>query len=121
MKVSQTLRAARELIVRDGWCQGISRGSQRCADYAIRDAVRGHRSGFEVPDFQQRFTDSIGYLSVAATGKTSLSTITWNDAEGRTVEEVLAAFDGAICLAKRDEAKVEATFACRAVLSNRLK
>ena len=88
---------ARELLVKGGWCQhaAFSGTGARCAIGAILSvspkllALEGHNAniGFRARDFLSK---AVGNQVVGV----------WNDVQGRTLEEVLAAFDKAIELSK---------------------
>lgn len=81
------LREARELLVRDGWCQGEYRaGNGRlCLVGAVFSATPYPAS-------------ALGRLEAIQSGA-----LGWNDAPGRTVDEVLALLDRAIGEAEREE------------------
>ena len=85
MTTRETLIAARAAIVACGWAQGCYRNTrgQVCALGAI-EAATG-RMGAEGEPAAAALTLAVGGRLAA-----------WNDAPGRTVEEVLSAFDRAI-------------------------
>ena len=94
MSVIEVLRSARDDIKDNGWFHGRERiwrdrhGSTTCAAVAIEDACV--RFGFKYGEAFEPFRKAIGRRDV----------ICWNDAPGRTKEEVLAAFDRAIEIAE---------------------
>lgn len=94
LDVTEVLKAARERIAK-GWTQGMStreddHGTEIawCASGAIKHAV--DEEGCVGCVARRGLEQSIGGGSIAG----------WNDAEGRTQAEVLAAFDKAIALAE---------------------
>ncbi|RJQ09405.1 MAG: hypothetical protein C4558_06295 [Dehalococcoidia bacterium] len=94
MTTAEFLRAAKARLEEDGWTQGefgVDR-SPHCVVGAlvrVRDALGDVQIG--APE---------AFLA-RAVGRHSI--IAWNDAPGRTVEEVYAAFDKAIALAEAEE------------------
>ena len=94
----EILRRARELLVRDGWAQHVilSGDGRRCLMGAIIHAGQPTPAD---PEGNRRWAavepvcKVIGHRFIGQ----------WNDAPGRTFEEVLAAFDRAITM---EEAKV---------------
>lgn len=94
MSVIEALKSAKLEIQQYGWHYGRERDWQHrngttCAGVAIEDAcVR-----FNLRDGEafEPFRKAIECRDV----------LTWNDAPGRTVEEVLAAFDRAIAIAEK--------------------
>lgn len=83
-ETTKLLMAARERIER-GWCQGAGRSREGvCAIVALADAAE--------PDDREAFTAAHLLMSRIVGGGLS----DWNDAPGRTKEEILVAFDRAI-------------------------
>lgn len=79
---AMVLREAAAIIERDGWCQGDYRdGKKRCAVGAIADA--------RPPDWPDRLFDAVDSAIEAVVGTAILPD--WNDAPGRTKDEVIAA------------------------------
>lgn len=93
MTIATVLEKSRKLIL-EGWCQGdLSRykygETQYCSIGAVNDTASMDRSKGE-------WAGAIYYLSISMGN----SITGFNDSPGRTKEEVLAAFDKAIELAK---------------------
>ena len=88
MKSSAILERARNLLTTDGWCQRINYlDGKRCSWGAIGASTTGS-------------LDRVSYYLKTAAGARYISE--WNDQKGRTVGQVLSAFDKAIELAKQD-------------------
>lgn len=103
MTTLDVLREALGRIERDGWCQGYSVGKDGsvCALYAIEGAagcVTDDDFAFRRPPTPARAlaNDAASAVLQAAGVTVPKQLVDWNDAEGRTVEEVIAAFRGAI-------------------------
>jgi hypothetical protein len=80
---------AKELILRDGWVQGVYRYKEgRCISGALKDASR--ELGFDTTSNEQDFID---YMRARTNvmRRTGGMLPTWNDKSKRTKEEVLAA------------------------------
>lgn len=91
MKTSEVLRAAKKRLVERGWCQGtFEDGEGRCC--SIGAINRASPPCGQWPALLS-FGDVVGG-----------SVFVWNDAPGRTLEEVLAAFDKAIAAEEAKEA-----------------
>lgn len=84
------LRKARTRIALYGWTQGMNQ------DELGRTCVEGALLSTGHPGAEQRWA---AYCLVHALGDRNV--IGWNDAPGRTKEEVLALFDRAIALAEQ--------------------
>jgi hypothetical protein len=100
----KVLRAAKVVLTREGvWSQrlGFSNidGSCMCAHGALNLAITG------CPDTVETAHPAVIALVSAIGGDAYAHIWDWNDAPGRTVEEVLAKFDEAIAA---EEAKVAA-------------
>ncbi len=82
----QMLLDAADLLERDGWCQGAYQDDDghHCALGAL-DAVFGSKTSFKAIDWSayarvnERLQDAVG-----------LQIVHWNDAKGRTAEEVIS-------------------------------
>lgn len=83
------LLAGRRNLVMFGWIQGRfgSRDGGFCAVGAIPETVECIKPGLEI-------------LRIAVTGDAGESVATWNDANGRKLRHVLAAYDEAIEIAE---------------------
>jgi hypothetical protein len=100
--ISEQLRAARQLLVDEGWWQAgpgaaIHRGRNCTLMAAYWQAER---------DDQADLRDRLYAYLCQAIGTQSEATHTiarWNDTPGRTLDQVLAAYDRAIDLAEHDE------------------
>jgi hypothetical protein len=94
MTAAEILRSAKELLIRDGWCQFrmMSPDGEHCMVGAV------NRDGLSYRHIHQAhqclkisiWGDCDNYLNLLTS---------WNDTLGRTVDEVLAKFDEAIALA----------------------
>ena len=97
VSTAEVLREAKTLIMRDGWIQGrmydamhghCMHGALTRACEAIR-STRNIRPGAPLPSIDAVFALQEAILEPVAA---------WNDRPGRTVREVLDAFDRAIAL-----------------------
>jgi hypothetical protein len=94
MTTAQTLRAAREKVITDGWWDGgDSEGV--CVANACMD-VSGRAWDVDRMLICRLLGDEAGR-------EQATTIFNWNDAPGRTVEEVLALFDEAIAAAEAQE------------------
>ena len=94
-QVAADLRAAAEVLRRDGWCQSRSHAStgEHCAAGAIEAAVDPNwqtSSGWEAEQ-NVRFGAALN----AVQRRIDLVLTGWNDAPGRTADEVIAALEAA--------------------------
>ena len=96
MTTVEILRMAKELLVKRGWWQGgfVAPGKDvascpLCAEAAVNIAATGEVEGSDGSRPARMVLDRV-------VGGTLFA---WNDSEGRTLAEVLAAFDRAIALA----------------------
>lgn len=93
MTASEILRQGKANIIARGWCQGDElaihgpSGGPCCAATALSTSGWG--------DWQQ-VDDALEFIKDAVGVDRRVDIATWNDAPGRTVEEVLAAYDRAI-------------------------
>jgi hypothetical protein len=96
MTAAEILRNAKELLIRDGWCQKllVSPDGEHCMLGAINSFYRCHEHVYRA---YQCLRISIG-------GEHDCPSVlaNWNDTPGRTVDEVLAKFDEAIALAEKE-------------------
>lgn len=83
-EVIALLKEARRQIVRDGWCQKSYEG--RYGGYCL---MGWPFMNVEGDAMFQRFARALGF-------KNDTEATIWNDAKGRTKEEVLARLDAAI-------------------------
>jgi len=87
MTTCEILLKAADLIERDGWCQGadlkqVDGKPARCAERAIEEFLTSRRKFWEVMR--------------ALRNHVTVNTVwEWNDAPGRTKEEVIAGLRGA--------------------------
>jgi hypothetical protein len=98
MKLSEILRAGKQRIETNGWCQGD--------ELAIRGKEPGPCCAATAPPFWINLNDVMNALDVLKRTiglDDSTQLANWNDAPGRTVEEVLAAYDKAIAAAEAQE------------------
>lgn len=90
MTTVEVLRGARALLAVHGWCQEefLNAAGCYCAAGALNDAAgsTAQWSNGDSRDARDALKAALGEFSVLA----------WNDVPGRTVDEVLAAFDRAI-------------------------
>lgn len=119
MKASDVLDKAADIIIRDGWCQGeyykssmsmddevdaLVKHAPCCQAGAIYRAIWGkawaatHIVGIPEAD-RVTLDEASHYMKVHLRVD---SPIAWNDAEGRTAGEVIAALRAAAELARRD-------------------
>lgn len=93
-EVTLLLIRGREAIER-GWCQGsYAKGDAVCMEGAV-----GRRNGYCLSSVIKHAIDRLRANAISSMKRSfELPTelTTWNDAPGRTKEEVLAAFDRAI-------------------------
>lgn len=89
------LRSAQQMIVNHGWCQ------KRFCDDQGRMCVAGALIRGRVGATDYVYMMSRGFFAKAT--YTFYDITRWNDAPGRTKEEVLKAFDRAIALAEQNE------------------
>jgi hypothetical protein len=95
------LRAAAQLIRDRGWTQaGGDLRNRECAFTAIHAADLEHRLDGRAFIFMRDRLRSLGWQP----GRHTASIIEWNDAPGRTAEEVLEALEQAAALADLSEA-----------------
>jgi hypothetical protein len=80
----ELMKAARALVAK-GWCQRVSRDGDRYCVWGAIEAVTS--TSLEADRLYGAFRDY---------GIKGKSITVWNDARGRTQEQVLAAFDRAI-------------------------
>lgn len=87
------LLRAKRCIEERGWAKGVYRdGGRRCGVAAVWDtALRGQFSFPALRMLRAVLPDGFGHVEP------------WQDAPGRTIEEVYAAFDRAIALAMEEE------------------
>jgi hypothetical protein len=94
--VVESLKRARALVER-GWCQNSSEDDKHnvCPSYAVQiataDRVEVYSRGVNLA--RLAMVKAIGWANIPA----------WNDHPGRTKAEVLAMFDRAIEIARRDQ------------------
>ena len=98
---SQVLRHALALLERDGWCKDTARDAEgrRCALGAINAAL-WLDEGADVTDGVRAAVRALRVCGEDTPYSRLL--VDWNDADGRTVEDVLEAFRAAIA---REEAQ----------------
>lgn len=97
MTSADILRSAKAVIERDGWKQGYVRlatGRSCCMTVAIWRVATGHDGDDLRVKAMDFLAKAIDVKAIAGVG-----IIDWNDAPGRTVEEVYAAYDTAITAA----------------------
>lgn len=110
----QTLTEARDLLVNEGWTQGIyfevlddSGVCRRCAMGALRQYDKEEQSHavatMEVQDILLAAMRQVSNDHPDGPEYDFLSVIGWNDAVGRTKEQVIEAFNLAIEIAKSVE------------------
>jgi hypothetical protein len=103
MKPSEHLRAAKGRIERGGWIQGYTSPSSPCM--CSHEAIaRGHTqsrdSNLAIDEAMRIFVEANG---LPPGRYSSWTIIAWNDKRGRTLAEVLTAFDTAITAATLQE------------------
>jgi hypothetical protein len=101
----ETLIRARQILAENGWCQGVL-WDHRGRVCAIGALLKGHDLPWQ--DDRSQILPALGVLAEAnqlapavergcsPEALLQISVVTWNNAEGRTKEEVLDAFDRAI-------------------------
>jgi hypothetical protein len=101
----ETLIRARQILAEDGWCQGVL-WDDRGRVCAIGALIRGHDLPWQ--DDRRPILPALGALAEAnqlppaneygcsPEAQLQISVVKWNNAAGRTKEEVLDAFDRAI-------------------------
>jgi hypothetical protein len=101
----ENLIRARQILAEDGWCQGVL-WDDRGRVCAIGALLKGHDLPWQ--DDRSQILPAVGVLVEAnqlapavehgysPEALLQISVVTWNNAEGRTKEEVLDAFDRAI-------------------------
>lgn len=96
MSAAEILREAKQLLVDRGWCQGNLQDchGRRCMLGALRAA------GFAMPWY--RVAEDMLIRAIGDTGAHWSPVAVWNDAKGRTLDEVLNKFDQAIDIAERE-------------------
>jgi hypothetical protein len=102
-QVAQDLRAAAEVLRRDGWTQGFMHcDGKHCALGAVEVVVDPDTNDDEGWDDEQnrRFADAAKLLR-RVTGESQI--VDWNDDPGRTAEEVIAALEAAADAAEADQ------------------
>lgn len=110
----ETLKEARDLLVNEGWTQGIyievldeSGVCRRCAMGALRQYDKEDHSHavatMEVQDILLAAMRQVSNDHPDGPEYDFLSVIGWNDAVGRTKEQVIEAFNLAIEIAKSVE------------------
>lgn len=90
-QVARDLRAAAEVLRRDGWTRGFYTDPEtgaHCAVGAIRSAISMTDSAPMTPALNERWDA----LEVVLNGEGATF---WNDAPGRTADEVIAALEAA--------------------------
>ena len=88
MKTVTVLKKARALLAKDGWCQGAytNNNGEHCVMGAIRACT---------PDYWDQQRQSLdAYLALKSV--IHQDPVVWNDQKGRTMRQVLKAFDEAI-------------------------
>jgi hypothetical protein len=92
-QVAQVLNRAADLIEENGWFQKDSFGRCLCAAYAINQARR--EGPYPVSQEREALTTLLAHLGIVEQFKPILRVVTWNDAPGRTQQEVVDALRGA--------------------------
>jgi len=105
-EIGVALRVARGYI-EQGWCTGFLRqaNGQYCAIGAIRMAICGHTWTKPIypplyHETMRRLVDSLPPWYKEKYNNNFASVVSWNDAKGRTKQDVLAAFDRALLARK---------------------
>jgi len=89
---AEVFRKAAEILETDGWTQGNYHASDgHCALGAIEVALVG-KGHFITDDELQRRWDGLGMLFARHLGLPDFHVPSWNDAEGRTQEDVIKGF-----------------------------
>lgn len=112
-QVAADLRAAAEVLKRDGWTQGAYHSDDgcHCALGAIARVISA-RSDRPNPDRWKPWADSSVRLRLDALALANhlgdpvfprLAVTDWNDAPGRTADEVIAALEAAADAAEADQ------------------
>lgn len=102
--VKETLIAAKELLIKNGWCQGTMRNSRSdkssfCLVGAINHVLASdvERMNWTWDDEEFSMSVLISIRNVIKQFKPNNSSIVdWNDTHGRTKAEVIAILDKAI-------------------------
>lgn len=94
MTPSEILRQGKANIIGRGWCQGDELAIHGPPDGPCCAATAMNVAGG--CDHWRQIDDAIELLKDAVGVNRRVGIATWNDAPGRTVEEVLAAYDRAI-------------------------
>lgn len=106
LSTADVLRAAKQVLIERGWTQGkyVDDFGCVCSFGAINVAVTGdpRQSGSYRSSEEQAATEASRLVSKAVDRE--LLDI-WNDAVGRTKDDVLAAFDKAIALAEAEASR----------------
>lgn len=97
-KIADILRAGKARIEDRGWGRGDGCSPPRGC-YCVLTAIGGDEGDFHYGAI--RLFERANGIGPTESG---ISVIGWNDAPGRTQEEVLAAFDKAITLAEQENA-----------------
>jgi len=107
-QVAADLRAAAEVLRRDGWIQGTYGviGGPSCAAGAVMQTVAdsGRWIGMSIEE-RQRYRVVMDRLSLTVIGQKTRDDLValWNDAPGRTADEVIAALEAAADAAEADQ------------------
>lgn len=103
-QVAADLRAAAEVLRRDGWTQGIFTSEAtgcHCAAGALGWAVA---ENLEDAVFSERWSTAMGALCRSlGISPWPLAAYRWNDAPDRTADEVIAALEAAADAAEADQ------------------
>jgi hypothetical protein len=95
--VTEILDQAREILIRDGWCQGVGRDAMgRCC---LAEAIWGQ----EGAQGCLMLRNQEAYYRVCKVLRVRLLSV-WNDKPGRTLDEVLDALAKAADIARADNA-----------------
>lgn len=102
--VKEVLEGARRELKTRGWVQGLLFSGRRCCSIGAVNLATAN-TGLEFLDQQAIRTRAISLLTnVTGAADCAISSTNavanWNDAPDRTEEEVLAAFDAAIDIAR---------------------
>lgn len=104
-QVIADLQAAKEYLLENGWCQGSESTSEYsprvCASTAISSPIMGGKKNVGAwtrgSDQADRIFRAYGALQAVVRETTApYSVPAWNDMAGRTINEVVNAFDTAI-------------------------
>jgi hypothetical protein len=92
------LCTARDLIIEDGWCQGMysSWAGARCAVGAIRFSIGNLEGKAKVLDKAIKRLASTLPVDYRAQQAFSDAIVNWNDTKGRTKQQVINQFNKAI-------------------------